>query len=605
MGGPVETTGSATNPLRSRRWRSALRADGTRSLRDTFALVTQGQRWSVALVGGSALLGGLAEAGVLVVIARIAFALANPKKPVELPGGLTMSVPALIVVAVALVVVRMGLQLAQSHRSALLVANVLDRTRRRLMRRYLEASWELQSGERAGRLQELVTTFTEQTSAVMSALTNLLVYGLSLVGLVVTALIVNPVAALAVVVVGALLAAVLSPFRHLVHGRAREAAARNLTYATSVSEAAALAQEIHSFGVTTQVRIRLEQLSEDARRAWAARVFALAVAPALYQGAALMVGLGALGVVYAAGSTRLASLGAVVLIMLRSLSYAHNLQTWMQALHGSVPYVHALQEEEKRLMEASLTGGGEPCGHIDTMAFEHVSFEYQPGHRALSDISFKAYRGDIIGIVGPSGAGKSTLVQLLLRLRDPTDGKVMINGREMQHLNLDELHHRVAFVPQDAVLFSGTVAENIQFFRDGIDTRRVERAAALANFDSEARALPNGYATSIGEQGRRLSGGQRQRLCIARALATSPDVIVLDEPTSALDVRSDVLIRNTLAGLGKQATVFVIAHRLSTLDICSRIMVLLDGELQAFDTPMRLERTSPFFREALELSGLR
>ncbi len=118
-------------------------------------------------------------------------------------------------------------------------------------------------------------------------------------------------------------------------------------------------------------------------------------------------------------------------------------------------------------------------------------------------------------------------------------------------------------------------------------------------------AWPNGYDTSVGERGSHLSGGQRQRLCIARALVESPDVMLLDEPTSSLDVRSESLIRETIAELAPHTTVFIIAHRLSTLAICDRIMVVLGGVLEGFDTPDRLEAENPFYREALKLSGMR
>ena len=133
----------------------------------------------------------------------------------------------------------------------------------------------------------------------------------------------------------------------------------------------------------------------------------------------------------------------------------------------------------------------------------------------------------------------------------------------------------------------------------------VERAAKLANLHDEIVSWPLGYASKVGERGGQISGGQRQRLCIARALAESPDVVIFDESTSALDVKSEAAIRRTIQSLAPNATVFVIAHRLSTLAICDRIMVLVDGELLAFDEPDRLEKTSPFYREALELSGLR
>ena len=149
------------------------------------------------------------------------------------------------------------------------------------------------------------------------------------------------------------------------------------------------------------------------------------------------------------------------------------------------------------------------------------------------------------------------------------------------------------------------MAENIRFFRDDIDDAAIEHAARLANLHDEIMAWPRGYDTPVGERGSEISGGQRQRLCIARALVTEPDILVLDEPTSSLDVKSETLVRATIAGLAPRTTVFVIAHRLSTLSICNRIMVIRDGILQGFDEPANLEMTSSFYREALLLSSIR
>jgi ABC-type multidrug transport system fused ATPase/permease subunit len=154
-------------------------------------------------------------------------------------------------------------------------------------------------------------------------------------------------------------------------------------------------------------------------------------------------------------------------------------------------------------------------------------------------------------------------------------------------------------------LVAGTVADNIRFFRDGITQQQIEHAARLANLHDDVMRWPEGYDREVGERGSHLSGGQQQRLVIARALVEEPDVFILDEPTSSLDVRSEQLIRTTLDSLRDRMTIIIIAHRLSTLDICDRIMVLIDGQLKAFDSPDSLEASNDFYREALVISGMR
>jgi len=162
----------------------------------------------------------------------------------------------------------------------------------------------------------------------------------------------------------------------------------------------------------------------------------------------------------------------------------------------------------------------------------------------------------------------------------------------------------VAFVAQDANLVTGTVEENIRFFREGISDEALRESTARANILSDLEALPEGFQTHLGERGSRLSGGQRQRLSLARALAGNPELLVLDEPTSALDGRSEALIRDTLGTLRGRVTVVIIAHRMSTLDICDRIMVIEGGCLTALGTPAELARDSEFYRKAMATAGI-
>jgi ATP-binding cassette, subfamily B, bacterial len=226
-----------------------------------------------------------------------------------------------------------------------------------------------------------------------------------------------------------------------------------------------------------------------------------------------------------------------------------------------------------------------------------VRFEYVPDRPVLHGISATVQPNEVVGIVGPSGSGKSTLVQLLLGLRAPTSGTVLADGRPIDTLARAEWVRKVAFVPQAAHLLRGSVADNIRFLRDHLTDDDVERAALLAHLHDEIVAFPDGYAHDVGEGGSHLSGGQQQRLCLARALAGDPEVLVLDEPTSALDGRSEALVRETLAELAHRMTIVIVAHRTSTLEVCDRIMVVQSGQLVAFDTPFVLQVASPAYRD--------
>ena len=567
------------------------------------------QRRRLILMSISSILGGIAEAAMLVLIARIAFALASGSDHITINFGpihdWKLSVSVLLALSAGLVAVRMALQALQTVLAARATFSTVSSVRTSLIRRYLAANWALQAQQREGRLQELATTYAGATSGAVNSLTSGAIAMFNLIALLVAAFAVSPLASIAAAVAALVVGLVLRPLRMAVRRRSARTAVANLWFATGVTELTSTLQEVRIFQVEQPVGDRLAKLTDEYSARSLETAYLSGAISVLYQGIAMFFLVGALAVAYGTGVARLSSIGAVVLIMLRSLSYAQSVQGSVQSLHQVAPFLETLHNEEERYQAAAVPRGGKPVDTIGDLVFDDVSFEYEEGRPVLEHISFYVPHGEIVGIVGPSGAGKSTLVQLLLRLRQPTEGALFTDGNDVKELSLDDWYRRVTFVPQEARLFAGTVADNIRFFRDDVDDTAIERAAKLAHLHEEISAWPLAYGTPAGERGGQLSGGQRQRLCIARALVEEPEVMVLDEPTSSLDVRSDSLIRETLADLAPHTTVFVIAHRLSTLSICDRIMVIFEGKLQAFDTPARLEATDPFYSEALRLSGMR
>ena len=474
-----------------------------------------------------------------------------------------------------------------------------------MVRDYLHASWALQSEERDGRLQELLTTYVGQATSAISSLSQIMVSGFSLLALLFTALAVSPLASLGVAAAALLIASLLRPIRAAVQRRSRRAAEAGSAFATALTEITATTQETRIFSVEDAIQRRIEVLNDASASAVFRTKFLSNLVPGVYETFALMLILGTLAIVNSIGAVGLTALGPVVLIMVRSLTYGQGVQTSIQSLHETAPYLDVLTSEQERYQRAALAEGGEQVESIGALRFDHVVFEYVPGQPVLRDISFDVPSGEIVGIVGPSGAGKSTLVQLILRLREPTSGRILADGLDIAQLSLGDWYRRVSFVPQDSRLFAGSVGANIQFFRDDVDDRAVVDAARRASLHDEILTWPLGYDTQVGERGGRLSGGQRQRICIARALAEEPDIVVFDEPTSSLDLRSESLLRHTMTSLAPRTTVFVIAYRLSTLSICDRIMVLQRGSMQGFDEPARLEANDPFYQEALRLAGMR
>jgi ATP-binding cassette subfamily B protein len=211
--------------------------------------------------------------------------------------------------------------------------------------------------------------------------------------------------------------------------------------------------------------------------------------------------------------------------------------------------------------------------------YRHVCFAYKPEQPVIKDLSLLAYPGERIAFVGASGAGKTTIVNLLPRFYDPLSGEIFIDGVDIQDVTLRSLRRQIGIVPQETILFSGTIAQNIAFGKTEFDLNKIETAAKIANAHQFIMQLPNGYDTLVGERGVNLSGGQRQRLAIARAVLLNPRILILDEATSALDSESEALVQEALERLMHGRTVFIIAHRLATVRRCDRILVIEQGQI--------------------------
>ena len=209
--------------------------------------------------------------------------------------------------------------------------------------------------------------------------------------------------------------------------------------------------------------------------------------------------------------------------------------------------------------------------------FNNVSFSYNPGEQVLNNVSFDVKPGEMIAFVGPSGAGKSTVASLLPRFYDVTDGRITIDGEDIRRVTLQSLREQVGIVPQETVLFSGSVYDNILYGRLDATKEEVEAAAKAANAHNFITELPQGYQTMLGDRGVNISGGQRQRISIARAILKNPQILILDEATSALDTESERVVQEALDRLMIGRTSFVIAHRLSTIKNADKIMVLEKG----------------------------
>ena len=363
------------------------------------------------------------------------------------------------------------------------------------------------------------------------------------------------------------------------------------SYARESYERQRFAEALRATLVAAGKRIRLQALLT----ATAIVLFFGAIVLVLWSGAQAVI----------AGSMSAGTLGQFMLYALIGAGSVGALtEVWaeVQRAGGGMQRIADLLEE-RPAVTAPATPTPLPVPVRGALRFEGVSFHYptRPDDPALDGLDLDVRPGETVALVGPSGAGKSTVLQLLLRFHDPQQGRITLDGIDLRALDPAALRSAIALVPQDPMIFAASAAENIRYGRLEADDAALARAAALAEADEFIRALPEGYASELGERGARLSGGQQQRIAIARALLKDAPVLLLDEATSALDAQSEHMIQQALERLMQGRTTLVIAHRLATVLKSDRIVVMDGGRIVDVGTHAELCMKGGLYAELARL----
>jgi ATP-binding cassette subfamily B protein len=473
---------------------------------------------------------------------------------------------------------RIGADLRSSCMSTLL----------RLSMRYHDRN---RSGELANRL---VSDVNRVVDAVVVWFSTVIPEAIALVGMLALLLVIDPLLGLTGIAVAPMLALIIVVRRRRVREaqrRARELSGALAAHSTDLLRNVRSVQAFHRFADAD------DSFGTHNRSALGSNVSALLLEARLRPATDLVLAFGTAGVLFL-GVARVDSghltLGTLLVVMsylsglyapIRSLSRLNNTLTRGAASRDRLAEVldsgESVQERPDAVPAPRITRD---------LTFEQVSFGYRAGTPVLADMDLTVRVGRTVCVVGASGAGKSTMLSLLLRLYDPSEGAIRIDGVDIRHCTLESLRERVAYVPQDPWLLDGTILDNIVFGRRGVDLADAVSVARQCLVEDFVRRLPEGYATPVGENGVLLSGGERRRLAIARAVLRSADILLLDEPTSGLDAGSEAVVVAALKRAARGRTVVMVSHRLNLACDADTVVVLADGRLVEQGAPGELLR---------------
>lgn len=570
-----------------------------RDLISTAVRQLSGERRAVLGLGVLAVFAAQAESVALVLMALIADTVSRGVRDVDIAlGPIVAELPMATAGAIALAAIVLAALLIFYHgRQVARVGARLEREDRdNIVSTYANADWEFQSTQKSARAQGRLRLMTAR-SKVFTGLLGWFRSGASIMVFIAVAAVLSPLAAIIIVAFGIALSSAVLPIRLRTRRIGRSMAQVDVGLAEDFGEAIDQGPDVHVFGAwpafISRFATRSRALQELSERIGKLK----SLLPVVYQyGALTLILLVLLAAAAAQPTGEIGAFLASALLLLRSVQYGQALQRELQHIAAFVPAVEVLQQELK-VPPPRMTPGTRVLEEIDKVELQSVDY-YYPGSEepALSGVTLVLRPGIIVGLAGPSGSGKSTLAQILLRLRWPTAGRYLVNGRDASEYTAESWARQVTHLPQEPHLLNATLSENVTYLDDSIEPRRVEESLRSVGLHELVETLPLGLDTRLGPSGRNLSGGQVQRLGIARSLVRIPRLFVFDEPTSALDVNAERVVREALGALrGRTDTlVVVIAHRPSTLAMCDEIIVLQDGQVTAAERSDDLSVESEF-----------
>ena len=541
---------------------------------------------------------GVLEAAILTLFARLALrAVETDGSSVYVPGFGDRPLSVGLSILITLIVLRLLFGLLRNFLSSHLQINLVKAMRHEALDSYSGSSWLSQSSLDDGAVQQLIVTLPNGISGQISGLIIHFGHVAIMVAMLSYSMVTDArlTSALILVIIAATF--ILRPVRALI----KRSAERTLVYqkelSSRVADLVGIRFEAQTFGLMEVASAPLRSaIGLEASHAERLSRLKGSVIPLFTTVTYLAVTLSIVVLVNTA-SDKLASTGPILLVVLRSLSYGTAIQQAAAGLTSLRPSLDLLQRRLNELRDGRIGWGKQQFTRLESCRLVGVTYSY-PGTEAvaLREVSIEITRGMRLGLVGPSGSGKSTISRLVLGLVQPHGGQILVNGKPLHDYDRDSWSRQLGVVPQAAQVISGSIADNLRFYREGITDEALWEALEVADLRDEIAALPSGLETVIGPGHRALSGGQQQRLAIARAFAARPEFVVMDEPTSSVDVLSEVAIADAIERIPGDITLVIVSHRPQILEYCDQIAIVENGRVSHVGAPAGVLSQSEYLR---------
>lgn len=513
---------------------------------------------------------------------------------------LTYTVKYLLGFTVFLFIIKAIILFCANYTTTRITADYAKNIRSELFKATLESDWSSLSRQKVGYLEQVLTTNVNNSAALLSYVGGLILVVSNFIVYSVVAINISFPIAMLTLVLGACVFLLFKPLFYRNRVTSAETVEKYKKLAHYVNENIIGIKTIKSMFVESPVVQKARDYFERMKELDITVESLKILTNASLQPIGMIFIVGIFAFFYKTADTFDFSSFAVIIYAINKIfGNIQIAQAQMHTMSSQVPHMMSvLSFKEYVLQHKEKDSGTRHFGFNNALELQNVSFHYDENEPTLSSVSFSVKEGEMVGLIGPSGAGKTTLVDILLRLLRPKKGRVLIDGENIEEIYLGEWRKNIGYVSQDIFLINDTIANNITFYDESISREGMIDAAVTANIHEFIETLPEGYDTVVGERGTRLSGGQRQRIVLARVLARRPRILILDEATSALDNESEALIQKAIEKLKGTTTVIVIAHRLSTVMISDKLVVLENGKLIEEGSPQALlkKKDSYFFK---------